>query len=149
MIAGNTVFWAAAAGAALWHGDLAGATADLDALEATGVRAPVTEARRLSIRAGIAALDGRPAEALRLYREALRSWVDLGQTFEEGLTALDATLLLDPADREVAAITERSRSILTAMKFEPLVARLDAASMRDSRTRPPIDTTTMPQTARA
>ena len=65
------------------------------------------------------------------------------------MTALDATLLLDPADREVAAITERSRSILTAMKFEPLVARLDAASMRDSRTRPPIDTTTMPQTARA
>ena len=52
-----------AARASLLQRDAAGAAADLDAFDATGVHGPWLDARRISIRAGLAALDGRHADA--------------------------------------------------------------------------------------
>ena len=54
-----------AARPALWSLDREAAAADLEALDATGVHGRVVEIRRLTIRAGLAALDGHVADAWR------------------------------------------------------------------------------------
>jgi len=116
-----------AARPALWDRDVAGAQADLAALDATGVHGTVVELRRTTIRAGLAALEGRSAEALLLYREALRGWRDVGQTWDEALTGIDMATLLDPADAEVRTAATSAREILVRLGANPFVARLDAA----------------------
>ena len=64
-----------AAHAAIWAGDLAGASAELDAIDASGFRSPAVEAR--GSQSGPAGRGrGQRAEALRLYRDALRRWRD-------------------------------------------------------------------------
>jgi tetratricopeptide (TPR) repeat protein len=118
--------------AALWAGDAAAARADLAALDASGVHGPAVEADRRTIRAGIAVLEGRPADALPLYREALRCWRDLGLAWDEALCAIDMATLLDPADPEVRAAAEAAREILVRLEAAPFIARLDAALAHSS-----------------
>jgi tetratricopeptide (TPR) repeat protein len=121
---------ALSARAALWMGDAAGAADDLTALEASGVHGAAIDADRITIRAGIAALDGRAAEALPIYREALRAWRDLGLAWDEALCELDMTVLLDPSDPEVSAAAESAREIFVRLEATPFIARLDAALSR-------------------
>jgi tetratricopeptide (TPR) repeat protein len=132
-----------AARAALWAGDGAAARDDLAALDESGFNGPAIQADRRTIRAGIAALEGRPADALTLYREALRAWRDLGLAWDEALCALDMALLLDSADPEVRAAAEAAREILVRLEAAPFIARLDAALARSSdRTGHPAAPTT-------
>ena len=129
MAAGQaTTQYAQAARAALWSRDAADAAQDLAGIDATGVRAPVVELRRRTIRAGLAAHEGRSADALRLYRDAMTEWASLGLAYEEALTAVDAVLLLDPSEPEVRAAGERARGVLTRMGAAPLLERLAAAT---------------------
>jgi class 3 adenylate cyclase/tetratricopeptide (TPR) repeat protein len=116
--------------AALWLGDVAEARADLATLDASGVHGPAIETGRATIRAGIAALEGRPADALALYRDALREWRDLGLLWDEALCGLDMATLLDPADPEVRAAADAAREILVRLEAAPFLARLDAAMAR-------------------
>jgi class 3 adenylate cyclase/tetratricopeptide (TPR) repeat protein len=116
-----------AAHAALWLGDLAGAAAALSALDASAFRTPAVEARRVTIRAGLAAGEGRPSEAIGLFRDALRRWRDLHFVFDETLCAIDMATLLDPAEPEVRAAADAAREILVPLKAKPLLDRLDAA----------------------
>jgi hypothetical protein len=118
-----------AARAALWSGDAA-AYEDLVTIETRGIHGPAIEASRRTIRAGLAALEGRPAEALPLYRDALRSWRDLGLLWDEALCGLDMAQLLDPSEPQVMAAAERSREILVRLGAVPFIARLDAALAR-------------------
>jgi class 3 adenylate cyclase/tetratricopeptide (TPR) repeat protein len=119
-----------AARPALWEGDLAGAQADLAALDATGVHGTVVELRRKTIRAGLAAREGRPAEALLLYREVLRGWRDVGLSWDEALTGIDMATLLDPSDPEVRTAAESTRAILVRLGAKPFLERMDAAMGR-------------------
>ncbi|MGH2513909.1 MAG: hypothetical protein ACRDGQ_14660, partial [Candidatus Limnocylindrales bacterium] len=64
--------------AALWNRRLNDAIASLDGLNETGAHRSSLEAGRRTLEAGIAALDGRPDDAVPLYREALRAWRELG-----------------------------------------------------------------------
>ncbi|MGH2407792.1 MAG: hypothetical protein ACRDF7_06920, partial [Candidatus Limnocylindrales bacterium] len=116
-----------AARAALWAGDVASARLDLDELDASGVHGPALEADRTTIRAGIEAMEGHPAEALVLYREALRAWRDLGLAWDEALCGVDMATLLDPFEPEVRAAAETAREILGRLGAKPVLARLDAA----------------------
>jgi hypothetical protein len=116
-----------AARPALWDGDVEAARTDLAALDATGVHGSVVELRRMTIRAGLAALEGRPADALGQYREALRGWHELGLAWDEALTGIDMATLLEPSEPEVRAAAESSRQILVRVGARPFVARLDAA----------------------
>ncbi len=75
--------------AALWGSDAGGAATQLAALDSTGLRLPTVEAARVTIRAGLAAVDGRPGEALGLYRDALRRWRELRLVVDEALCAVD------------------------------------------------------------
>ena len=123
---------ARAARAALWGADAPAAAADLAVLDATGFHGPAIEADRMTIRAGLAALDGRTADALGLYRDATRSWRDLGLAWDEAMAGIDMATLLDPVHPEVRAAAERSRGILVRLGAVPFVERLDAALSRDS-----------------
>jgi len=124
------VSMARGARAALWLRDAVGARSDLAALDASGVHGPAVEADRVTIRAGIAALEGRATDAVTLYRDALRSWRDLGLAWDEALTGIDMALLLDPADPWVRASAEAAREILVRLEAAPFIARLDAALAR-------------------
>jgi class 3 adenylate cyclase/tetratricopeptide (TPR) repeat protein len=121
-----------AARAALWAGDGGAARHDLVALDSSGFHGPAVEADRRTMRAGIAALEGRTAEALSLYREALHAWRDLGLAWDEALCGLDMATLLDPAEPEVHAAAESAREILVRLEAAPFIARLDAALARSS-----------------
>jgi hypothetical protein len=114
--------------AALWMGDASGAADDLAALDASGVHGPAIEADRKTIRAGLLALAGRPAEALQIYRETLRAWRDLGLAWDEALCGIDMATLLDPSEPEVRAAAESAREILVRLGAKPFIARLDAAT---------------------
>jgi class 3 adenylate cyclase/tetratricopeptide (TPR) repeat protein len=116
-----------AAKAALWMRDVASAREHLAVSIASGIHGPAVEADRRTIRAGIAALEGRSVEALSLYREALRAWRDLGLVWDEALCGLDMAILLDPAEPEVRAAAESSREILSGLEAAPFLARLEAA----------------------
>jgi class 3 adenylate cyclase/tetratricopeptide (TPR) repeat protein len=122
----------ASARAALWDGDGAAARDDLAALYESGFHGPAIEADRRTIRAGIAALEGRSADALPLYRAALRAWRDLGLAWDEALCGLDMATLLDPADPEVRAAAEAAREILVRLRAAPFIARLNAALARSA-----------------
>ena len=116
--------------AALWLGDLDGARDDLAALDAAGVHGPAIEVDRLTIQAGIAALQGRPADALSFYREALRGWRELGLPWDEALCGVDMTTLLDPTDPDVKDAADSAREIFTRLGAPPFLVRLEAALLR-------------------
>ena len=84
----------------------------------------------MTIRAGLAALEGRAADALGQYREALRGWHDLGLAWDEALTGIDMATLLEPSEAEVRAAAESSRQILVRLGAKPFLERLDAAMGR-------------------
>ena len=113
--------------AALWGADADGARSDLAAIDATGVHGRVVETRRLTIRAGLAALDGLTAESVASYRDALRAWKELGLANDEALTALDMAILLGPSVPEVGPPAAAARAFFARVGARPLLARLDEA----------------------
>ena len=115
-----------AARPALWVGDLESVRGDLVALDATGVHGRVVEARRVTLRAGIAALEGRRPEAVTLYREALRAWRDMRLQWEEALAALDMAIVLGPTEPGVVAAAAAAREIMERLGAQPFLERLDA-----------------------
>jgi class 3 adenylate cyclase/tetratricopeptide (TPR) repeat protein len=119
-----------AARAALRAGDADSAAADLLAFVATGFRGPAVDARRASIQAGLAALGGRSAEALALYRDAVRGFRDSGLLLDEGLTAIEMATLLDPTLPEVRVVVGSARETLLRLRATPLIEQLDAALQR-------------------
>jgi class 3 adenylate cyclase/predicted ATPase len=116
-----------AARAALWDGDVEGARADLAAIDATRRHGVVVELQRAAIRAGLAASDGRTAEAIAQYRDALRGWRETGMAWDQALTGMDMAILLDPTNPDVMAGAAEAREILSRLGARPFLARLDAA----------------------
>ena len=125
-----------AASAAIWAGDFDGAREFVKLSESTGGTGAVVEGRRASLKASMAALDGRTAEALGLYREALRNWRTAGGVWDEALTGLTMAQLLDPAEPEVAAAIDSTREILQRLKAKPYLERLDALLATDRGGKP-------------
>jgi class 3 adenylate cyclase/tetratricopeptide (TPR) repeat protein len=114
-----------AARAALWAGDLDAVRRYADGLEATGVHGPIIEVRRTNVRAAIAALEGRAAEASALYREAFAAWAHLKIAWEQALTGIDMATVLDLADPDVQAAVRSTREILTRLGAKPYLERLE------------------------
>ena len=119
-----------AARAALWAHDATRARAALERFDRAGVHGAAYETFRQVIVAGLACLEGRPELALPAYREALRSWRDLGLAFDQSLTAIDMAELLPLDAAELASITAAARDILVQLEARPFVERLDAALVR-------------------
>jgi hypothetical protein len=108
-------------------GDVGGAIEDLAAFDASGFHGSALEADRATIRAGIAATEGRASEALAGYREALQAWRDLGLAWDEALCGLDMAQLLDLSEPEVRAAADRARETFVRLRATPFVSRLDEA----------------------
>ena len=119
-----------AARCALLAHDADGARHDLALVAATKRRGRAMDADQTTIRAGIAALEGRSDDALSSYREALGTWRDLGLVWDEALCATEMATLLDPSDPEVHAAAEAARATLTRLGAKPYLERLDAAMTR-------------------
>ena len=121
-----------AARVALWSGDAEGADRDLRALDAIGAHGPAIELRRQIIRAGIAAVQGRPSDALALYRETLERARDLKLAWEEALIGVDMAVLMGPHEPEVRAAIAGAHEILTRLRARPVLDRLETATRRQS-----------------
>jgi hypothetical protein len=121
--------------AALWAGDAVGAAEVLARLDASTLKGQAVTLDRATLRAGLAALEGRRADAVAGYREVLRGWRQLGLAFDEALATLDLAIVLAPTEREMAeapAAIATARETLTRLGAKPLLARLDALPARDA-----------------
>jgi class 3 adenylate cyclase/predicted ATPase len=115
---------------ALWAGDADALRRHRDGLDATGFHGPVVEARRVTMNAGVAALEGSAREALAGYLEAIQAWRDLRIVWEEALTGLDMATVLDPELPEVRNVARSTREILERLRARPYLERLDAVLAR-------------------
>jgi class 3 adenylate cyclase/tetratricopeptide (TPR) repeat protein len=116
-----------AARCALLSNDPEAARQDLTLVDGIARRGRAIDADRTTIRAGLAARDGLPHEALAIYRKAMNVWRDLGLVWDEALCAIDMASLLGPGEPEVVAAAERARETLVRLRATPFVERLDAA----------------------
>jgi len=125
--------------AALWAGDKAGAAAIVVQIEAAVIRGQAFGLDLVTLRAGISALEGRRADAVAGYREALRGWRGLGLAFDEALAAVDLAIVLVPTEREMAeaaSVIESAREILAGLGALPFLGRLDGAAVTTDATPP-------------
>ena len=114
-----------AARASLWLRDAAGMR---DALGEPGARIGRSmDLRALSLRAGLAALEGRTDEAGDAYAAAEAGLRDLGLRFELGLVALERAVFL-PDDPSAGAAADEARAIFGDLGATVLLARLPAAA---------------------
>jgi class 3 adenylate cyclase len=114
--------------AALWAGDAPGAITLIGQMDRSVIRGQATELDRVTLRAGIAALEDRRSDAIAGYREALRGWRGLGLAFDEATTVIDLATLLAPTEREMpeaSAAIEGARATLVRLGARPILARLD------------------------
>jgi class 3 adenylate cyclase len=119
--------------AALWAGGLDEARALAARVDASIVRGRAIAVDRITLHAGVAALEGRRSDAVAGYREAVRGWQQIGLAFDEALAGLDLAILLAPTEREMAeapAIIESTKALLGRLGARPLLARLDDALAR-------------------
>jgi tetratricopeptide (TPR) repeat protein len=116
-----------AARAALWMPDAAKVQ---EALDATApLRGRWAAAIRTTLRAGLAAIEGRREEAVSSYQEALTEWDAMGCPIDHAFTAIDAITLLpdEPVAIEAAA---QARVRLEELGAKPLLERLAMAEHR-------------------
>ena len=127
--------------ASLWLRDAVAAREDLAGVDVSGVHGRIADLRRATIRAGLAALDGRVSEAQNGYRECVRGWHEVGMIWDEALTGLDMTLLLGPEDA-IPEIVQSTREIMERLGARPFIERLDDAlrSQPATATTPTLET---------
>jgi len=89
---------------------------------------PILSGRIQSIQANIAALDGRTAEALSLYRDAMRNFRSAKARYDDAMVGLDMAKLLDPAEPDVSAAIAASREFFERVGAKPYVEQLNAAA---------------------
>jgi class 3 adenylate cyclase len=117
--------------AACWAGDAATARRLLETPELVPFWGPALETDRKRMAAGTAALEGRSAEALTGFLDALREYAQLQLAFEEAACAVDMAIALPGVEREspiAAAAIASARDRLTRLGAAPWLARLDAAA---------------------
>ncbi len=112
-----------AARASLWLRDAAGMLDALGGPDASMGRA--TDQRFAALRAGLAALEGRPDEARAGYLAAEAGLRDLGIRFELGLAALEHAVFL-PDEPSAPAAADEARAIFTELGATTLLAKLPA-----------------------
>jgi len=113
--------------AAAWKMDLESLLLTASKLDELPIHGRNLEATRQTLRACIAALEGRRDEAASQFSLALGTWNDLGLELDAAMTGIDAALLLDPADPVARSAAEQSHEILTRLGAPTLLARLESA----------------------
>ncbi len=121
------IFLARAARAALWAADLGKARDVADRLAAHPNSAGGIGAARLAAAAGVAALEGRRADAVTGFTEALSGYHAAGEDFALACTGLDFLVAVGPGERAARAAADESRGIFERIGARPYLERLDAA----------------------
>ncbi len=119
-----------AAHAALLARDPASASLALDRLVATGAHGRALDLDRTAIRAGLAVLEGRLADAMAGYRAAIAGWKDLGLPWDEALTSIEFVRLVGVGEPEARAASESARVILEGLGAVRALEILDASMGR-------------------
>ncbi len=100
----------------------------------------LSRALRVQLAAGIAALEGRPDEALTGFRDARSEYLRMSQDLTAAWLVLDALILL-PDQPEVHSWADGARATFESVRARPALDRLDEALGADSSTTPPPSTT--------
>ena len=132
--------------AATWSHSAADVERALGRLEATRVRGPELDAARIGLRAALDALEGRPAEALAGFRQAMERLRELGLRYPQMLAAIDVAATLGASVPEAAALIDEGRALMTGLGAVALIARLDEAL--EARASAPGGTLARPETGR-
>ncbi len=99
----------------------------IDLHEGLRVHGDAISVERVTLRAGLAALEGRTVEAHAGYRDALEAWRALGLDWDEALTGLDMATVLDLGQPDVAAAVARAREVFQRLRARPFLERLTTA----------------------
>jgi class 3 adenylate cyclase/tetratricopeptide (TPR) repeat protein len=113
------------------------ATRFLAAVDESTRRGRAIDNERASLRAGVAALDGRVEEARSSFGEVMQAWRDLGCVWDEAVTALEMATTLDPSLPDVREAVASARETFMRLGARPMVEKLDAAVARTPEKRPP------------
>jgi hypothetical protein len=98
----------------------------LTALDGSGIHGPAIAADRVTITAGVAVLGGDQGEAIRLYRDAMGRWRDLGLVWDLALCQIDyLTVLGDAPDAE--EVLGEVRATLARLRATPIARALEEA----------------------
>ncbi len=128
-IGGNWAIWGAigSARAAIRARDTHGARAGIDSALLREELGLTFDRDRLSLRASLAALDGRRDEAVAGYREAARLSRELDDPLGLAETLLDAVITLGPTDPESAVFAAEARLVYERRGARAMLSRLDEA----------------------
>jgi len=111
---------------AAWLGKQDDARDALDLL--AGQPGRVSAVVRREIEAALAALDGRRAESLAEFVEAIRRWHELGAEFEAAVCALNLVVMLGTTTPEARTAAEEAAALFSQLGAQPLLERLSEAS---------------------
>ena len=111
--------------AALWLRDRERASEALSAMK--GFRGRWMAAERITVEAGLAALEDRLDAAADAYGKAIEAWRSLDCTLDLALCELDLVSLLGP-DHPDATAAKEARDIFTQLGAKPFLERLNRAA---------------------
>jgi hypothetical protein len=120
-VAVNDLLWAGRA--ALQVGDMSSAERALERM--TPSAGGAADADLATLRAGIAARQGRIDDAVADYRAADSIYREMGLRFDLAITGLDMAAFLGPDVPAVKAAAAEARAILVELGARPVIARLD------------------------
>jgi class 3 adenylate cyclase/tetratricopeptide (TPR) repeat protein len=113
--------------AALWDGDLARARAVAERASRLPDTGTPMRLLRTGLMAGIAALEGRRAEAIGAFRGVVGEALERGDDFEAANDALTAVVLLGAEEPSLRALADEARRLFERVGARSYLARLDAA----------------------
>jgi class 3 adenylate cyclase len=111
--------------ALLWLRDVEGVRAALMAM--TRFRGRWMAAERLTVEAGLAALEGQLEASAETYRRSIEAWRTLDCTLDLALCELDLVTLLGP-DHPDATASKEARDVFTQLGARPFLERLNRAA---------------------
>ncbi len=129
----RSLYLALAIRPAVWAGDLVGTREALGRLESDPSTDALTFAARIAWRAAIAALEGRIAEAIVGYKDAIDRMTVIGADFDAARIGLDFVRLVGPSEPVAQEVAERSRAIFERIGAKPYLALLDEALSPDAK----------------
>ena len=125
----SIIAYAIAGRHALLARDLVAARQDRDNLAALSPHGG-NGARLRELEGGIAALEGRPAQAMELFGQAIPVYERLGLALDIAIAGLIMVTVMDPAEPRVRAAGLEARERFATIGAKPFVARVDEAMAR-------------------
>jgi class 3 adenylate cyclase/predicted ATPase len=109
--------------AALWLRDVDRARAAAERLHSVARTGRAGQTTRISLRAVMATLEGRRAEAVSAFRDAARGLRDVGSNWHAGQIGLAFALAVGPSNPEARAAGEEARDLFARLGARPWLER--------------------------